>query len=263
MSALREIRSSLRTAASAEKAVILSRFFKTGKGEYGEGDRFLGIVVPDVRRIVRHYAKNVTTDEISELLASPFHEERLCGFFLIVAQYEQAAKRGDTQERANLFDFYLSHKERANNWDLVDLSADKVVGAELLNRGGDISLLTRLARSPVVWNRRIAMLSTFAFIKKNSCDECFAIADLLIADQHDLIHKAVGWMLRETGKRVSTPHLETFLKTRYPTMPRTMLRYAIERFPEPRRKAYLVGRACLPPRWISPPFSWPPREMSF
>ena len=239
MGELSAIRKELRATASKEKAAILSRFFKTGKGEYGEGDRFLGVVVPAIRGVVKRHAAAATDEDLADLLSSPIHEERLCGFLAIVFKYERAARSGDAREHGRWFDFYVAHKERANNWDLVDLSAANVVGEELRRRGGDIALLEKLALSPLLWDRRIAIVSTFAFIKNGSNKECFTIAKLLLNDRHDLIHKAVGWMLRETGKRVSEPQLEAFLKPRHKTIPRTMLRYAIERLPEPRRKTYL------------------------
>jgi 3-methyladenine DNA glycosylase AlkD len=238
MSVVKTIQADLRNVATVQRAKSNAWFFKTGKGEYGEGDKFLGVAVPDIRKIVKRYSGDVSFLDIQSLIDSPFHEERLCGFLLLVACYEH----GDVRVKKQSFDFYIKNAKRANNWDLVDLSASRIVGMELFSRGKGIAILKKLARSKNLWERRIAMISTLAFIVVGKRDEeCFTIADMLIDDTHDLIHKAVGWMLREAGKRVSCQHLEAYLKPRYKTMPRTMLRYAIERFPEAKRKQYLVG----------------------
>ena len=220
---IEQIRDDLNLLGNKKKAKELQRFFKTGPGEYGEGDTFLGIRVPETRKLAKRY-RNITIDESEQLLQSSIHEERLLALIILV----QKTKRGDE-----------SHKKRfVNNWDLVDASAEHVVGAYILKRNK--KPLYRLAKSKGLWDRRIAIMSTFHFIKQNEFSEALKISDILLLDLEDLIHKAVGWMLREIGKR----HLATeedFLKTRYHKMPRTMLRYAIEKFPEPKRQAYLKG----------------------
>ncbi len=232
---LAALRREARAAADPAKARLLAGFFKTGKGEYGEGDVFLGLMVPVSRRIVARYA-GLGLGDVGRLLASKFHEERLIGLLLLVRRFET----GDDAEKKRVFDFYLAHAERANNWDLVDLSAHKIVGAWLLGRPA--SLLATLAKSRNLWRRRIAIVATAACIGAGRFDETFRVADLLMKDGHDLIHKATGWMLREVGKRDKAA-LVAFLRPRQRRMPRTMLRYAIERFPEAERKRYLEGNA--------------------
>jgi 3-methyladenine DNA glycosylase AlkD len=208
-------------------------FFKTGPGQYGEGDKFLGLTVPVMRTLVRKYR---ALDDAStlELLSSPWHEERLVALMLFVEGYD----RGDDSRRARIHRTYLANTRHINNWDLVDASAGDIVGGHLDAR--DITLLERLARSENLWERRIAIVSTFHFIKRNEFRPTLMIAALLLRDPHDLIHKAVGWMLREVGKR-DRRTLDDFLKKHYQRMPRTMLRYAIERHPERIRKKYLAG----------------------
>lgn len=232
---LAALRRETRAAADPAKARLLAGFFKTGKGEYGEGDVFLGLMVPASRRIVARYADLAFAD-IGRLLGSKYHEERLIALLLLVRRFEN----GDEAEKKRVFDFYLAHAERANNWDLVDLSAHRIVGAWLLDRPK--GRLTALAKSRNLWRRRIAIVATAAFIGAGRFDETFRIADLLMRDGHDLIHKATGWMLREVGKRDKTA-LVAFLRPRQRIMPRTMLRYAIERFPEAERKRYREGKA--------------------
>jgi len=229
-----EIQKRLRQFASAEKATVLQRFFKTGPGEYGEGDVFLGVVVPDIRRVSKEF-RGASVAEIRTLLASGVHEERLLALLMLVHAYEE----GDDIRRRRIYDLYLRSTKYINNWDLVDLSAPRIVGKHLENR--DRRTLYDLARSRDLWKRRIAVLSTLAFITRNDFEDALAISAILLRDEHDLIHKAVGWMLREVGKR-SLPAEERFLKQHYRIMPRTMLRYAIERFPEKKRKDYLNGR---------------------
>jgi 3-methyladenine DNA glycosylase AlkD len=214
----------------------LQRFFKTKKGEYGEGDIFHGIKMPQVRIIVKKYWNQATLKDIQELLNSKFHEERMIALLILVEMYKKSKK--DKLKQRQIFEFYLKNTSRINNWDLVDLSASQIVGDFCSIEGTEI--LKFLARSKSIWERRIAIISTAAFIKKRIFGETLAISDMLIKDEHDLIHKAVGWMLREVGKR-NMEVLEIFLKERYKTMPRTMLRYAIEKFPEEKRKAYLKG----------------------
>lgn len=220
------------------KAEQLARFFKTGPGEYGAGDQFLGVTVPQSRQLVRRCG-GMALIEIAKLLASDWHEARLAGCLILVYQYDRA----QPERRGEIFDFYLAHTDRINNWDLVDTSTPNIIGMELVELG-DWSLLKKLAKSDNIWERRMAVLATLAFtVKAGDSGPTYAIAELLLGDSHDLIHKAVGWMLREAGKRVSEEELEAWLQYqgRYKTLPRTMLRYAIERFPEARRKQYLRG----------------------
>ena len=228
----------LEALASPEDAKNLSWFFKTGPGEYGEGDSFRGIRVPALRKLVQQ-SRDLPHADVLGLLHSPWHEDRLLALFIWVEQYQ----RGDLARRRQIFDDYLAHTAQINNWDLIDSSAGQIVGAQLLANAQNEDpneRLTQLALSPSLWERRIAILATSHFIRHDSYAQTLHIADLLLQDRHDLIHKAVGWMLREVGKR-NVAVEEAFLQSRYQTMPRTMLRYAIEKFPEERRKAYLHG----------------------
>jgi 3-methyladenine DNA glycosylase AlkD len=231
--AAQAIRRRLAGLANRERAAVLGRFFKTGPGQYGEGDRFLGIKVPDLRAVAGEHA-DASHSCIADLLRSRVHEERLVALLMLVSKYS----RGDESERERVFRFYLESARYVNNWDLVDLTAGKIVGEHLAER--DKSVLDELARSGDLWERRIAIIATSAFIRRGSYSHTLRIADALLMDEHDLIHKAVGWMLREVGKRDRSVE-EKFLKRRYKRMPRTMLRYAIERFPERRRRQYLKG----------------------
>jgi 3-methyladenine DNA glycosylase AlkD len=224
----------LRKVSTRARAKISQRFFKTGPGEYGEGDRFLGTTVPDLRKLSVKY-EAVSLKDLTALLKSPWHEERLLALLILVRQYE----RGNQSARNGIHKLYLGHTRHINNWDLVDLSADAIVGAHLYE--GDRTLLHKLAQSRSVWERRIAVLASFHYIKKGEYEDTLTITELLLRDEHDLIHKAVGWMLREIGKRDQAVE-ERFLKTHAARMPRTMLRYAIERFPEPLRRRYLNAR---------------------
>jgi 3-methyladenine DNA glycosylase AlkD len=230
---LNELRKELKKEANKEQAVNLQRFFKTGIGEYGEGDKFYGIKVPVQRRIAKSH-NDLSLDDLKELLNSSVHEERLVSLFILVDQYT----RGDDKIKETIFSFYLENSKNINNWDLVDLSAPKIIGAHLLNRKKDI--LFKLAASSNLWERRIAILSTLYFIKNLHFETTFQISESLLRDKHDLIHKGVGWMLREVGNKNLTEE-ENFLKKHYKQMPRTMLRYSIEKFPEKRRKDYLQG----------------------
>lgn len=209
------------------------RFFKTAKGQYGYGDIFLGIKVPVVRQVIKKY-KNVPLDVAVELLKSDFHEARLFALLLLVERFSQ----GNARERESIYRAYLAHTRYVNNWDLVDSSAYHIVGAFLENH--DTSVLDDLARSASLWERRIAIVATFHFIKKNRFGETLRVAAQLIGDREDLIHKAVGWMLREVGKRDLSAE-EGFLKVHYRNMPRTMLRYAIEKLSKEERRKYLNG----------------------
>jgi 3-methyladenine DNA glycosylase AlkD len=226
------IRRRLRAHASPARVAILQRFFKTGPGEYGEGDRFIGVKVPPLRAICRA-CRGTPLGEILKLLKSQVHEERALALFLLV----DAFTRGDDPTRRRIYELYLAHTAFINNWDLVDCSAAQIVGGWL--RGRSAAPLARLARSPSLWERRIAIVATFDGLRRGDCTATLRIADLLLHDPHDLIHKAVGWLLREVGKRDGAAARE-FLASRYQTMPRTMLRYAIERFPEDERREYLV-----------------------
>ncbi len=231
MPALANLRAELKAKADPKKAKLLQGYFKTGKGEYGEGDMFLGIVVPETRKIAQKY-KDLELKDLKLLLKSRFHEERLAALLILVHKYE----KGSGADKKQIFNFYLKNTKYINNWDLVDLSAPKIIGDYLLDKNRKI--LYKLAKSKNFWERRVAVLATFAFIKKSQLGEALKIAEMLLNDKHDLVHKAVGWMLREVGKQ-SVKTLEKFLKTHYRKMPRTMLRYAIERFSEGERKEYL------------------------
>ena len=215
----------------------LMRFFKTGPGEYGEGDLFLGIKVPVTREVVKMCWQKTDFLELEECVASGYHEIRLAALLALVEIFSHAKK--DTELQARCVDFYLSHTQYVNNWDLVDLSCYNLLGTWLLDK--DRTLLYELARNgKTIWEQRIGIVSTMQFIRHGQTDDTFAIADILLHHPHDLIHKAVGWLLREAGKR-NAEALKAFLSSRYKTMPRTMLRYAIEKFPEPERKRYLAG----------------------
>jgi 3-methyladenine DNA glycosylase AlkD len=221
----------LRDRADAAIAEHAQRFFKTAPGQYGHGDIFLGLRVPTLRALVKEFAE-LPRREILTLLRSAYHEERLFALMLLVRQFD----RGDETVRKAIYSQYLKNTRCINNWDLVDLSAPNIVGAYLLDK--DRRILYTLAASPVLWERRIAMLATFAFIRKNDFDDALAIARLLLGDREDLMHKAAGWMLREIGKRDLTAET-AFLDEHAADMPRTMLRYAIEKFPDPLRRRYM------------------------
>ena len=213
----------------------LMRFFKTGPGQYGEGDQFLGIKVPVTREVVKACWKETGFPELEECIASPYHEVRLAALLALVEIFSHAKKNPALQGQC--IDFYLSHTQYINNWDLVDLSCYPLLGVWLLDK--DRSLLYELAKNgKTIWEQRIGIVSTMQFIRHGQLEDTFAIADILLHHPHDLIHKAVGWLLREAGKR-DTEALKSFLSPRYKTMPRTMLRYAIEKFPEPDRRAFL------------------------
>lgn len=229
-----DLSNKIKLLASPEVSETMKWFFKTGKGEYGEGDIFAGLKVPTQRKIAREF-KNLELSELKILLESKVHEERLISLFILVDKYE----KGDDREKDQIFSFYLKNRKGINNWDLVDLSAPKIIGKHLLKK--DRSILFKFALSKNLWEKRIAILSTYEFIRNNDFQTTLEIAELLLDDKHDLVHKAVGWMLREIGKRDLKTE-EKFLKLHYKKMPRTMLRYAIEKFPESRRKKYLQGK---------------------
>lgn len=228
------IMAELRSLGNEEKRRVLSGFFKTGKGEYGEGDMFFGIPVP-LTRVVAKRHKTADMATVKALLDSEWHEARLCALLILV----EKMKKADADSAKDIVETYLASTARINNWDLVDLSASYIVGAYLLDKPRD--LLYRLASSPLLWDNRIAMVSTYAFIKKGDLDDTFALALRLISHPHELMHKAVGWMLREAGKR-DMARLSAFVDAHWHEMPRTMLRYAIEKYPEAERKAVLQRR---------------------
>ena len=230
----KEIKTTLKALADPDIAEHSQRFFKTGKGEYGEGDRFLGIRVPVLRKQVSLFWET-DLKEVQKLLTSSFHEERLLSLLLLVRKFD----KGDEAEKSAIYQLYLSNTQYINNWDLVDSSAHQIVGVYLEDR--DRKILYELARSEDLWERRIAIMSTLQFIRNHDFDDTLRISELLLEDPEDLIHKAVGWMLRETGKRDIKVE-KTFLKSNYRKMPRTMLRYAIEKFTETERQKYLGGK---------------------
>ena len=231
MSSLTQLKKELKKIASPKQAKILQRFFKTGKGEYGERDIFLGIKVPEQRKVADKF-RELSLENIAELLNSKIHEYRMTALFILIKQYQKA----DECEKKIIFNFYLKNIKDINNWDLVDLSAPKIVGDYLLDKPRDV--LYKLARSKNLWERRIAIISNWIIIRNNEFDDTLKIAKILLNDKHDLIHKAVGWMLREVGKRDQKIE-EEFLQKYYLKMPRVMLRYAIEKFSEQKRKFYL------------------------
>lgn len=225
-----DIENELAALAHKERAVILQKFFKTGKGDYGEGDVFIGITLPDARKIAKKY-KHLRLKELGKLLKSDVHEYRAIALMILLNKF-----RNEPEERKNVVDFYLANTAGINNWDLVDISAPGIVGEYLLDKNR--AILYKFAKSGNLWERRIAIVSTFAFIRKNQFADTLKIAEILLKDKHDLIHKATGWMLREVGKR-NQAVLENFLKKNSKRMPRTMLRYSIEKFSPAKRKFYM------------------------
>jgi 3-methyladenine DNA glycosylase AlkD len=233
-SSYQTIQTQLRRLGSPEIAEHSQRFFKTGPGQYGEGDRFIGIRVPVLRKFAKQH-RELPIPDVERFLQSAIHEERLLALLMLVTRYA----RGDAAIREEVFDLYCRNMAFVNNWDLVDCSAHKIIGPHL--EGKSKRNLHQWSNSKNLWERRIAIIATYAYIKQDEFDETLAIAKTLLRDQEDLIHKAVGWMLREIGKRDQAVE-ETFLMEHCRVMPRTMLRYAIERFPEAKRKRYLAGR---------------------
>lgn len=228
------ITNKLQALSDAEKREIFPKFFKAGKGEYGEGDRFLGVTVPNIRAIAKLH-KDISIEEIRELLQSEWHEVRLCALIIMV----EKSKKKDEALRKELFNLYLSQTKRINNWDLVDLSCRFIIGEYLLDKSRDI--LYQLAQSSLLWDNRIAIVSTYAFIRKGQLEDTYALSDLMMQHPHDLMHKAIGWMLREAGKR-NPERLYDYVMSHRADMPRTMLRYAIEKF-SPKERAILMKRA--------------------
>ncbi|MBT3981523.1 MAG: DNA alkylation repair protein [Bacteriovoracaceae bacterium] len=229
-----QVKSSLKKLEDKDKALFLSRYFKTAPGEYGHGDKFLGIKVPESRKIARS-SRNLSLPEIQKLLDSKYHEQRLVGLFILVLKFDQASDK----EQKSIYHFYVKNLNNVNNWDLVDSSAPQIVGRFLLNK--DKAILYKWASSKNLWKRRVSILSTLHFIREKKYRDALNIGEVLLDDSEDLIHKGVGWMLREIGNR-DIKKEEMFLKKHYQKMPRTMLRYAIEKFPEKKRKDYLLGR---------------------
>lgn len=227
------ITNKLQALSDAEKREIFPKFFKAGKGEYGEGDRFLGVTVPNIRAIAKLH-KDISIEEIRELIQSEWHEVRLCALIIMV----EKSKKKDEALRKELFNLYLSQTKRINNWDLVDLSCRFIIGEYLLDKSRDI--LYQLAQSSLLWDNRIAIVSTYAFIRKGQLEDTYALSDLMMQHPHDLMHKAIGWMLREAGKR-NPERLYDYVMSHRADMPRTMLRYAIEKF-SPKERAILMKR---------------------
>lgn len=228
---LSKLREEIKSQYDFERAEHSKRFFKTGKGEYGEGDVFYGLNTPEMKSLVQKYWDSICPQDIQVLLNSEVHEERMIGLLILVKKYEK-----NTVAQKLIFDFYLENTKNINNWDLVDVTAPNIVGSYLLDK--DRKILHELAKSNNLWEKRIAIISTLSFIRKNDFQDTLIISKILLNDKHDLIHKAVGWMLREVGKRNQEIE-ENFLKKYYKTMPRTMLRYAIEKFDEEKRLEYL------------------------
>lgn len=228
---LKELEKDLEGIKNPDKTPLMQRFFKTGPGQYGEGDIFYGLTVPQSRTLAKQYA-SLSYVDIKKLLSSPIHEKRLIGLLILVHNFQ----KGDDGEKKKIYEFYVASLKHVNNWDLVDLSADKIMGAYLFKK--DAEMLYALARSKDLWEKRVAIVATYYFIRNNEFDDTLKISEILLHDSHDLIHKAVGWMLREVGKRDEKKEKE-FLNKHAGVMPRTMLRYAIEKFPENERQKYL------------------------
>ena len=222
------------------QATHLAGFFKTGKGQYGEGDKFLGIKVPMTRSIVKSYRQDVDLEDIGILIKSEWHEIRLAGFLLLLEIYKRSIKLKESEKQKELIDFYLSNIDRGNNWDLVDLVSEHILGDWILRNPGNENILIGLAdKHGYLWHQRVAIVSTFTLIKAGKFEMTFRIAEKFLSHSHDLIHKATGWMLREIGKRGGKEDLIIFLEKHKFIMPRTMLRYAIEKFPEKERQNFL------------------------
>jgi 3-methyladenine DNA glycosylase AlkD len=234
MPVINKVKKDLRKHTNKQKAKVFPKFFKTGPGEYGEGDRFIGVTVPNCRLVANKYSK-ITLLDAQNLLKSKFHEERLVALLILVHKFAKADKYG----KKKIFHLYLKNTEYINNWDLVDLSCHKIIGEYLTDKPKD--RLIKLAKSTNLWERRVAIVSTYAFIRKSKYAPTLKISKILLNDKHDLIHKAIGWMLREVGKK-NEKALEEFLQKNYNKMPRTTLRYAIERFPEKKRQLYLKSK---------------------
>ncbi len=229
-----QLQQELKHVANPKQVKLLQRFFKTAPGEYAHGDIFLGIMVPIQRKIAKKYA-DLNLSDIQKLLNSKIHEHRFCALIILVSKY----KKANDLEKKKIFDFYIKNAKNINNWDLVDVSAPKIVGEYLLNK--DKSILYKLAKSKKLWQKRISVLATFWFIRENKFEDSLRISEMLLKDRHDLIHKAVGWMLREIGKRNKQIEIK-FLEEHAHKMPRVMLRYAIEKFSPKERARFLILR---------------------
>jgi 3-methyladenine DNA glycosylase AlkD len=234
---LQELENELENHKNPEKAKIYQRFFKTGPGEYGEGDIFLGLTSAQIKEVAKNF-RHLNTRDIQNLINSKIHEHRVAALRILILQYQKAAKEKNETRKKEIYRFYLKNAKQINNWDLVDISSPNVVGNYLLNK--ERSILYSLAKSENLWEKRISIVSTLAFIRNGEHEDTIKISEILLKDRHDLIHKAVGWMLREMGKR-KEDELIKFLNKNYKLMPRTMLRYAIEKLDEKRRQAYLKG----------------------
>ncbi len=232
---LEELKKEIEASGNSEKAKLYQRFFKTGKGEYGEKDVFIGLTMPKQREIAKKYS-NLSLPKIQELLKNKIHEHRMIGLIILSNKYKKAKE----EEKANIFNFYLKNTKRINNWDLVDLTAPNIAGEFLYFNKKNRKILYELARSENLWEKRIGIISTLYFIKHSDFEDSLAIAEILLNDSHDLIHKAVGWVLREIGKKDEFV-LEDFLRMHYHNLPRTTLRYAIEKLNEEKRQKYLKG----------------------
>jgi len=232
---MNQIKKELQKLANPQKAKILQKFFKTGKGEYGEGDVFLGIPMSDLRQIAKQY-QETDLKELEQILCSAIHEYRMVALLIASSQYKKETKK---QKKKEIYKFFIKHSKQINNWDLVDVNVPGVVGDYLLDN--DRAILYKFAQSKNLWQRRIAVLACYAFIRENDFKDILKISKILLNDEHDLIHKAVGWMLREVGKRDQAV-LENFLQKHYQKMPRMMLRYSIEKFEEGKRKKYLKNK---------------------
>jgi 3-methyladenine DNA glycosylase AlkD len=233
MTTLSKLKSTIRKHKNPKKIAIYQNFFKTGKGQYGEGDIFYGLTMPEQRTIVKDFT-DLSLKDIRTLLNSKIHEERMIALLILVKKYEKTNDK-------KFVNFYLKNAKRINNWDLVDVTAPNIVGHHLLRNKAERKILYKLARSKNLWEKRISIISTFTFLRNNQLADTIKISKILLKDEHDLIHKAVGWMLRELGKK-DEKQLVKFLKTNYNQLPRTTLRYSIEKFPEKRRKEMLVGK---------------------
>jgi 3-methyladenine DNA glycosylase AlkD len=234
---LSNLQKEIRKLANPERTKFSAYYFKTGKGQYAEGDVFLGGISTPVSKSFSQKYQDLSISDLEKLLSSKYHEERSVAIGILLLKFAKS----EGTERKKLYNFYLNNTTHINNWDLIDVSADKIIGLYILENPKEVTVLFKLVKSKSLWERRISIMTTFAFIKIGKFEKTFEIAEKLLNDKEDLIHKAVGWMIREIGKRDMAEE-EKFLKKHYKDMPRTMLRYAIEKFPEPLRKKYLLGK---------------------
>lgn len=230
---IKNIQNSLRQYASPERKRNVERFFKTGKGQYGEGDQFIGVSNPNIRKVAREY-KDISLDESELLLHSPIHEDRLCALVILVNQNDKV----NPEAQKEIVNLYIVNLQYINNWDLVDLSAHYILGKAIYDGIQSKDILDTLVHSSILWERRVAIISTFYFIRKGDIDDTLRLSKVLLSDKEDLMHKAVGWALREAWKK-DAPRVEAFLQENYPHIPRTTLRYAIERMEESKRQQFL------------------------